>query len=80
MGILALINLNYFVSQYNSSSVWILKNCQFPFAITSINITALLIKWFYEGSLKKHFYTFESSLEQFNILYCTFIFSIKIYF
>eukprot|EP01112_Ceratiomyxa_fruticulosa_P008305 TRINITY_DN2150_c0_g1_i1.p1 TRINITY_DN2150_c0_g1~~TRINITY_DN2150_c0_g1_i1.p1 ORF type:complete len:344 (-),score=73.13 TRINITY_DN2150_c0_g1_i1:110-1051(-) len=74
MGKLGLINLHYFVSVYPDKAQQVYKESQsrysYPFSITGINLTGLLIDLLANNTLNSHFYYYGATLEQFNELYC----------
>ena len=86
MGLLGLINLNYFTTnaKFNEIGKRTYGRSTHPlhgysFAIVGINITSWVYKWLSDGSLKAHFYNSsidlgrqeqETPLEIFNFIYC----------
>jgi len=75
MGILGLQNLHYFAKHQGQLARTALHNSTlkfaYPFAITGINITAMMIKLVTRGDFNNYFYTNGTSLQQFQELYCT---------
>ncbi|KAN0052710.1 hypothetical protein ACTA71_006814 [Dictyostelium dimigraforme] len=73
MGILGLDNLIYLSTQHSDDAREILKNsnskCCYPFAITGINITALILNLIDKPHFKIYFFKNGSTLSQFNELY-----------
>ncbi|KAK5583875.1 hypothetical protein RB653_005479 [Dictyostelium firmibasis] len=73
MGILGLDNLIYLSTKHSNEAREILKNsnskCCYPFAITGINITALVLNLIDKPHFKIYFFKNGSTLDQFNELY-----------
>ncbi|EGC38308.1 hypothetical protein DICPUDRAFT_86597 [Dictyostelium purpureum] len=84
MGILGLENLVYLSTIHSDKARDALNNsrskCQYPFAITGINITALVSKLMKISSYKIHFYKVGSNIEQFNELYARIFISFDRYY
>jgi len=73
MGILGLDNLHQFSIRHSQDATDVLRNstskCVYPFAITGINITALLVRLLDTDHFKEYFYKHGSTREQFHFVY-----------
>ncbi|KAF2078270.1 hypothetical protein CYY_000460 [Polysphondylium violaceum] len=73
MGILGLDNLHQFSIRHSQDATDVLRNstskCVYPFAITGINITALLVRLMETDHFKDYFYKHGSTREQFHFVY-----------
>ncbi|KYQ93582.1 hypothetical protein DLAC_11607 [Tieghemostelium lacteum] len=73
MGILGLENLHYLSTQHNEKAQLILTQANtksvYPFSITGINITSLLVQMLEKNQLCNHFYHSSPTVQQFNELY-----------
>eukprot|EP01113_Clastostelium_recurvatum_P042658 TRINITY_DN6930_c0_g1_i2.p1 TRINITY_DN6930_c0_g1~~TRINITY_DN6930_c0_g1_i2.p1 ORF type:complete len:166 (+),score=38.86 TRINITY_DN6930_c0_g1_i2:389-886(+) len=75
MGLLGLSNLHHFATKHKEAASQTLFNCVsspagYPFAITGINITAMLVDLTRKGLLNSHFRHYGPSMDEFNELYC----------
>eukprot|EP01132_Coremiostelium_polycephalum_P010057 gene10057-12326_t len=73
MGALGLLNLHYFATNHTENAQKLLVNAntkyKYPFAITGINITSVLVQMLEKSALKNHFIYSGSTIQQFNELY-----------